>query len=68
MFNDYKVSIFAPIIYFGVPYENVKVLGTRYNAVSSCKVTLPLNDALWLTFTAPITDRVWKDKDRRSLR
>ena len=59
MFNDYKFSIFAPIIYFGVPYESVKVMGTRYIAVSSCKLTLPLNDALWLTFTSPMTDRIW---------
>jgi len=62
MFNDYNVSIFAPIIYFVFPYKNVKVMWTRYNAVSSCKVTLPQNDALWLTFTAPITDTVGKDK------
>ena len=62
MFNYYKTLIFAPIIYFGVPYKNITVMWTRYSAVTSCKVTLPQNDALWLNFTAPVTDRVGKDR------
>ena len=33
---------------FGVPYKTVKIMGTRYNAVSSFKVRLQHNDAVTL--------------------